>query len=218
MGAVLKREFLILLRHRAAWVEPVVFFSLVLLLFPLATTTSDDFIVRLAPGALWVAAMLANLLSMERFLRPDYETGVLEQFCLSPRPLSLLLLAKIFVHWLSTGVPISVLAPLYGLLLGLPEQALWVAFLSLLLGTAIITLVSAVGAALVVTLRRSSMLLGLVMLPFYVPPLIFGARAVDFAATGLSSTGLLLILAAILILGLIVFSVLAASALRVVME
>ncbi len=218
MHAVLRREFLILLRHRAAWVEPVVFFSLVLLLFPLATTTSNDFILQLAPGALWVAAMLANLLSMERFLRPDYETGVLEQFCLSPRPLSLLLLAKLFVHWLATGVPISVLAPFYGILLGLPGPALWVAFLALLLGTAIISLVSAVGAVLVVTLRRSSMLLGLIMLPFYVPPLIFGARAVNFAAAGLDSSGLLLILIAILILGLIVFSVLAASALRVVME
>jgi heme exporter protein B len=172
----------------------------------------------IAPGVLWVAALLAGLSGQNSLFRGDYDDGVLEQLVLSPASLELSLLARVFTHWLVTGLPLVILSPLLGLLLNYPIHAMDVLILSLMLGTPILSLLGAVAAALTVGLRQSGMLLPVLVLPLAVPVLIFGAQATAQAARGESAAGALYLLAAMLVLGLTLAPFAIAGAVRVSLE
>jgi heme exporter protein B len=214
-AAVLVRDLTLALRRRSELANPLVFFLVVVTLFPLALGPEKDVLSRVAPGVLWVAALLASTMAMESVFRSDYEDGALEQLLLSPQPPSLLVLAKIAAHWLVTGLPLLVASPVLGLLLHLPAQALPTLLASLALGTPILSLVGAIGVALTVGLRRGGLLMTLLVLPLYVPVLIFGAGAVDNAAAGLPVAGQLYFLAAVLMLAVTLAPMAAAAALRI---
>lgn len=212
---LLRRDLLVANRHRGELANPLLFFIIVVSLFPLGVSPDPDILSTLAPGVIWVVALLATLLSLDRVFRSDFEDGSLELLVLSPYPLSLLVLAKVLAHWLGTGLPLLVLAPLLGVLLAMPGAALETLVYTLLLGTPILSLVGAIGTGLTVGLQRGSGLLSLLILPLYVPVLIFGANAVDAAASGLAVTGQLYLLAALLVLALTLAPVAPAAALRI---
>lgn len=182
--AQFRRELAIARRRGSDLLNPLMFLALVVMLFPLGISPRPDLLADIAPGLLWVAALLAMLLSLDTLFRSDFADGSLEQMSLSPRPLSLLCLAKITVHWLLTGVPLALCAPLLGVLLSLPATGYLVLMLSLALGTATLSLIGAIGAALTVGLPRGGVLLSLLVLPLYIPVLIFGAGAVQAAIEG----------------------------------
>jgi len=167
------------------------------------------------PGVIWVAALLAALLSLEGIFRSDFEDGTLEQFLLSSHPVSVLVLAKVLAHWLITGLPLLVISPLLGVLLGLPGDAIMILLVTLMLGTPVLSLIGAVGVALTVGLRKGGMILSLLVLPLYVPLLIFAANAVDTAAAGLPVTAHLSLISALLVLALSLSPLATAAALRI---
>lgn len=216
--AVLKRELRLAYRRRAEWINPLAFFVIVVSLFPLGLTTGPNTLAQIAPGVVWVSALLATLLSLEHLFRADYEDGALEQFALGTSPVYAVALAKVAAHWIITGMTLCLLSPLLGSALYLDAATLWVLFLTLLLGTPTLSLVGAIGAALTVGLRRGGILLALLILPLYVPVLIFGAGAVDLTANGLDATGHLYLLAALLVLALTLAPFAIAGALRVALE
>ncbi len=199
-AAILGRDLVLALRRRGELGNPLVFFVVVVTLFPLALGPAQETLARIAPGILWVAALLAATLAMEALFRSDFEDGSLEQLLLSPHPPALLLLAKVAAHWLATGLPLILISPLLALFVNLPGQALPVLVATLALGTPTLSLVGAIGVALTVGLRRGGLLLALLVLPLYVPVLIFAAGAVDNAAAGLSAAGPIYFLAALLVL------------------
>lgn len=212
---IVRRDLLLAARHRGELANPLLFFVLVVSLFPLGLTPQPELLRTLAPGVIWVAALLATLLSLDRMFRSDFEDGALEQMLLAPHPVTVLVLAKVLAHWLVTGLPLLVVAPLLGVLLALPGQALGPLLATLLLGTPVLSLVGAIGVALTVGLRKGGALLSLVVLPLYVPVLIFAAGAVDAAAAGLPVTGHLYVLGALLLLALTLAPLAAAAALRI---
>jgi len=199
-AAILGRDLVLTLRRRGELGNPLVFFVVVVTLFPLALGPAAETLARIAPGILWVAALLAATLAMEALFRSDFEDGSLEQLLLSPHPPALLLLAKVVAHWLATGLPLILISPLLALFVNLPGEALPVLVATLALGTPTLSLVGAIGVALTVGLRRGGLLLALLVLPLYVPVLIFAAGAVDNAAAGLSAAGPIYFLAALLVL------------------
>lgn len=213
--AVLRRELLLAFRHRSQLANPLLFFTMVVSLFPLGIGPETTLLRTIAPGVLWVAALLAVMLSLENMFRTDFEDGTLEQLLLSPHPLSLLVLAKVVAHWLVTGLPLILLSPLLAVLLHMDPAVLPVLLLTLLLGTPVLNLVGAIGVALIVGLRRGGVLLSLLVLPLYIPVLIFAAGAVANAAAGLAVTGQLAILGAQLALSLALAPLATAAALRV---
>lgn len=210
-----RRDLLAASRRRAAWAEPFVFFTVVMILFPLAVDVAV--LEKAAPAVIWVSVLLANFLSLEKLLRPDFDNGSLEQLLIGSCPLAVAVLVKVLVHWLVVSVPLLVLAPLYAALLFLPPAAAWVTAAALALGTLTVHLVGAIGAALVVTLHRSSLLSGLLVMPLYIPTLVFGAHATA-AASFSDASGQLAILGAMLILALILAPPAAAAALRVTLD
>ena len=212
---VLRRDLKIAFRHRAQLALPLLFFVLVVSLFPLAVSPELSVLRTMAPGIIWVAALLATLLSLDNMFRSDFDDGTLEQLLLSPHPTSALVLAKILAHWLVTGLPLLLVAPLLGLLTGLPGPAMGVLSASLALGTPVLSLVGAIGVALTIGLKRGGALLSLLVLPLYVPVLIFGANAVDAAQTGVDVTGQLYLLGALLLLSLCLAPIASGAALRV---
>lgn len=214
-AGVLRRDLRIGFIKRSELLNPVFFFILVVSLFPLGVGPSPAMLGAIAPGVIWVAALLATLLSMERLFRSDFEDGTLEQMVLSPHALSLLSLAKVSAHWLMTGLPLLVVSPLLGVLLHLPAEATWTLMLSLLLGTPSLSLLGAIGVALTVGLRRGGVLLTLLVLPLYVPILIFGTAAIAASATGLPASGQLALLGAILALSLVLAPLAIAAGLRI---
>ena len=214
-AAVIGRDLRLAVRRRGELVQPLIFFAAVATLFPLALGPERDLLARIAPGILWVAAVLAALLPMDRMFRPDHEDGTLEQLLLSPHPASVLALAKVVAHWLVTGLPVLLLAPLIALFLQLPGAALPVLLATLALGTPMLSLVGAIGVALTVGLRAGGPLLALLLLPLYVPVLIFAAGAVDRAAAGLPVAGPLYMLGAMLLLGLTLAPMAIAASLRI---
>ncbi len=216
--AVLRRDLLLAFRHRGELANPLLFFVIVTSLFPLGVTPETDILRTMAPGVIWVAALLATLLSLESIFRSDFDDGALEQILLSPHPLPVLVLAKVAAHWLVTGVPIILLGPLLGVLLALPGASLSALFLTLLLGTPVLSLVGAIGVALTVGLRRGGALLSLIILPLYIPLLIFAANAVGAAAAGLPINGQLYFLGALLLLSLSLSPLATAAALRISMS
>lgn len=212
---LLRRDLRLGVRRRGELLNPLLFFVLVASLFPLGVGPGPTILATIAPGVIWVAALLATLLSMERLFRSDFEDGALEQLLLSPYPLPLLVLAKVLAHWLVTGLPLLLVSPLLGLLLHLPAEAVRTLPLALLLGTPVLSLVGAIGVALTVGLRRGGVLLTLLVLPLYVPVLIFGTAAVAAAAAGLPVSGQLALLGALLALALSLAPFAAAAALRI---
>lgn len=212
---LLRRDLTLAYRHRAELANPLLFFVIVVSLFPMGVSPESGILATIAPGVIWVAALLATMLSLDMMFRSDYEDGALEQILLSPHPVSVLVLAKVLAHWLVTGLPLLVLAPLLGVLLFLPSGAMPALIVTLALGTPVLSLIGAIGMALTVGLRRSGVLLSLLVLPLYIPVLIFGANAVDAAAAGLPVTGQIYFLGSMLVLALSLSPVAIASALRI---
>jgi heme exporter protein B len=214
-AGVLRRDLLLAARGHTELALPLLFYVLVATLVPLAVSPDAATLARLAPGIIWVGALLATLLSLDRLFRSDFEDGTLDLLLLSPAPLPLLVVAKVLAHWLATGLPLLLVSPLLALLLALPDGALGTLTATLALGTPVLSLIGAVGVALTVSVRRGGALLALLVLPLYVPVLIFGANAVAAAADGLPVTGQLYMLGAFLALSLSLAPLAAAGALRV---
>lgn len=189
---LLARETRLLFRRPAELANPLVFFAIVIALFPLAVGPETRLLQTISPGLIWVAALLAVLLSLDGLFRSDFEDGSLEQWVVSPHPLALLVLAKVLAHWAFSGLALVLLAPLLALMLGMPMSALPVLLISLLLGTPVLSLLGAVGAALTVGLKRGGLLLALLILPLYIPVLILGSGALQAALQGLPATAYLL--------------------------
>ena len=215
---VLKRDLTLAARHRADLLTILVFFVVVVSLFPLAIGPEMKILRVIAPGVVWVAALLASMLALERMFMSDYMDGALEQLLLTPQPLSLLVLAKILAHWLVTGVPLVFVAPILGMQYGLEWDALQVLMISLLIGTPILSLLGAIGAALTLGLRGGGVLVSLLVLPLTIPVLIFAAGAVEATISGLGGIGHLYMLSAILVLALFFTHLVTAAALRISTE
>ncbi|MGZ8144809.1 MAG: heme exporter protein CcmB [Methylosarcina sp.] len=201
--AVIRRDLILAFRRRSEMINPLLFFILVITLFPLGIGAQPNLLQAIAPGIIWVSALLAAMLSLDSLFRSDFDDGSLEQLLLSSHPASVLVLAKVIAHWLVTGLPLVMVAPLLAMFLGLPYQALTILLLTLLLGTPVLSLIGAIGVALTVGLRRGGMILSLLVLPLYVPVLIFAGNAVEMAGSGLSVDAQISILISILFLALV---------------
>jgi heme exporter protein B len=216
--AVVARDLRIALRRRADVMTSLIFFVIVVSLFPLGVGADPVLLRTLGPGVVWVAALLACMLALARLFANDYADGTLEQMVLAPQPLALLVLAKTAAHWLTTGLPLVIVAPLLGVQFDLDADALLILLASLLLGTPTLSLIGGIGAALTLGLRGGGALLALLVLPLYIPVLIFGAGAVEASAAALGAGAHLSLLAALL-LGSLVFAPWAtALALRIAIE
>jgi heme exporter protein B len=215
---VLERDLRLAFRRSGQVVQPLAFFAVITLLFPLSLTPELSRLKDVAPGVLWIGALLSSLLALEFLFRDDAQDGTLEQFALSGQPLTLLLFAKTIAHWLLTGLPLAVMAPVLGIALGVPPQALPGILAALALGTVTLSLVGAIGAGLTLGVRRGGVLLSLLTLPLAVPILIFGARATELAIKGAAFSGPLYLLAALAVLGLTLAPLAAAAAVRIGLE
>lgn len=218
VGWALERDVRLALRSKAELGVQLLFYVIVVTLFPLGVGAEPQLLRALGPGVLWVAALLASLLSLPRLFAADFNDGTLEQMALSPYPLAALISGKILAHWLTTGVPLAVLSPLLSLQFGMNagESAALVA--GLLLGTPTLSLLGAVGAALTLGLRAGGALLALLTLPLYVPILIFGAGAVGATHAGLGATGELSVLGAALLVAAVGAPVACAAAVRIALD
>ena len=213
--ALVRRDLRLLWRRRGDALQPALFAILIVVLFALALGNERGTLSAVAPAVLWVAVLLAGLLSLDNLFRGDAEDGSLEQWMLAPVPLAWLVLVRTLVHWATTALPLVLATPLLAELLALPHDLLPVLLLSLALGTPLLSLVGAVVAALTVGMRRAGVLLALLALPLYVPILVFGAGSMAAAAQGFDPSGGLLLLAAGLALALVLAPVAAAAALRI---
>ncbi len=216
--AVVGRDLLIALRRRSDAATTFFFFVIVVSLFPLGVGPQPDTLREIAPGVVWVAALLAAMLSLARLFATDYADGTLEQLVLTPQPLTLLVLSKVLAHWLTTGLPLVLIAPLMGLQFDLPGDALMILLASLLIGTPALSLIGAVGAALTLGVRGGGALIAVLVLPLYVPVLVFGAGAVTAAATGMNVAGHLSLLGAMSLAALVFAPWASAMALRISLE
>ena len=212
---LLLRDMRLALRSRHELANPLIFFVLVVTLFPLAVMPTPERLQEMAPGVIWVAALLSVLLSLDRLFKQDYEDGSLDQLMLSPNPLVVLVLAKVAAHWLLTGLPLVIIAPLLGVFMALKTESLTVLIWTLLLGTPVLSLVGAIGVSLTVAVNRGGVLLSLIILPLYIPVLIFGANAIDVASDGMTVRGQLFFLGAVLVLALSLAPLATAVALRI---
>ena len=215
---VFKREVSLAMRHKGEVLMPLVFFVLIASLFPLAVGPETAQLQRMAPGVLWVSALLSAMLSLQRLFATDYAEGSLEQMALSTTPLVLLVAAKIGAHFVLSGLPLVVIAPLLGLQFGLNADALGLLMLTLLLGTPTLCLIGSVGAALTLGVRGGGVLLSLLILPLFIPVLIFGAGAVQAHITGMGASGHVSILAALLVLSAFFAPLAATAAIRISLE
>lgn len=216
--AVLDRDLRLAMRRPADIVSAMFFFIIVVSLFPLGVGPEPELLRKLAPGVLWVAALLATMLALPRLFAEDHRDGTLEQLALTPQPLGLLVFGKVLAHWLVSGLPLVLLAPLLGLQFDLPNEALWTLSLSLLIGTPALSGIGAIGAALTLGVRGGGVLLSLLVLPLYIPVLIFGAGAVDAALGGLAAQAHLSLLGALTLGALFFAPCVAALALRIALE
>jgi heme exporter protein B len=218
MLAVLKREVAVAMRQKGEVLTPLVFFVVIASLFPLGVGPESALLLRMAPGVLWVSALLAAMLSLQRLFATDYADGSLEQMALSTTPLGLLVVAKALSHFLLSGLPLVLMAPVLGLQFGLDGRALGILMLSLLLGTPTLSLIGSIGAALTLGVRGAGVLLSLLILPLYIPVLIFGAGAVEADAAGMGAGGHLSLLAALLVLSAFFAPLATTTALRISLE
>ncbi len=216
--ALLRRDMLLAIRRPGEVVDAWLFFILIVCLFPLGTRPDEGLMAAFAPAIIWIAALLSTLLSLDRIFKSDFLDGSLEQILLCPQPVSILVIAKVLVHWVSSGLLLIIVSPLMAIILGLPAEAIPVLMLSLFLGTPVLSLVGAIAVALTVGLRGAGLLLPLLLLPLYTPILIFGSHAVQAAATGMSAEGPLYLLAAILLLAFTLAPLAIAAALRISVE
>ena len=198
--AVIVRDLRLALRRRADIASVLFFFIIVVSLFPLGVGPEPAQLRKLAPGVLWVAALLATMLSLPRLFADDYRDGTLEQLALAPQPLALIVLGKVIAHWLISGLPLTLLAPVLGIQFDLSGEALAILTVSLLIGTPALSGIGAIGAALTLGVRGSGVLVSLLILPLYIPVLIFGAGAVESYIAGLGAAGHLSLLGALLVL------------------
>ncbi|CEO39951.1 heme exporter protein CcmB [Photobacterium kishitanii] len=212
---IIRRELLIAYRRQADIFNPLWFFIIVITLFPLGVGPEPNLLARIAPGIIWVAALLAALLSMERLFRDDYLDGSLEQMLLMPTPLSVAAFAKMIAHWLLTGLPLILISPLLAILLSLNWHT-WIAvLLTLLIGTPTLSFLGAIGMALTVGLRKGGVLLSLLILPLYIPVLIFATSAIEAASLGMAYDGQLAIMGAMLVGSLTLAPFAVAASLRI---
>ena len=195
---IIHRDLLLALRRRADIANTLVFFVIVTSLFPFGVGPETNLLRAVGPGVLWVAALLASMLALGRVFAADYADGTLEQLLLAPEPLAVLVAGKVLAHWLVTGLPLALLAPLLAFQFDMSGDALLTLAASLLLGTPVLSLIGAIGAALTLGVRGSSVLTALLVLPLYIPVLILGAGAVDAAAAGLDASAHLMLLGALL--------------------
>jgi heme exporter protein B len=212
--SLIRRELRLAIRHGADSWMVVMFFVLVVVLFPLGVGPEPAILTRISAGVIWVAALLSAMLSMDRLFQSDYEDGSLDLLVLTPQPLELLVLAKTIAHWLTTGLPLIIVSPLLALLLNMDASGYGVLLAALALGTPTLSLIGAIGAALILGARRSGVLLSLLILPLFIPTLIFGVSAVDAALTDLPSKPQLLILGGLLLAGFALCPWASAAALR----
>jgi len=215
---VLERDLQLALRRRGQLVQPLAFFAIVTTLFPLAISPELARLREVAAGVLWVAALLASLLALEFLFRDDAYDGTLEQYALSGQPLTGLMFAKTVAHWLLTGLPLALMAPLAALSLGAPPGSLPGIVASIAVGTVALSLIGSIGAALTLGVRRSGVLLALLTLPLSLPVLIFGARASELAIHGESYLAPLELLAALAVLGITLAPLASAAAVRISLE
>ena len=206
------------LRRRSDVLTTLIFFVIVVSLFPLGVGPERDMLRAMAPGVIWVAALLASMLALDRMFSSDYLDGTLEQMLLSPRSLPILVFGKMTAHWLTTGLPLVLISPLLALQFDLSPDAIGVLLLALLLGTPLLSMIGAIGAALTVGLRGGGALVALLVLPLYVPVLIFGAGAVEATTSGLGAQAHLSIMGALLILSAVFTPWVIAAALRISLE
>ncbi len=197
-----QREWQLMFRNTGTLIQPLVFFTIIALLFPFSLPAEADLLQRIGGGVIWVAAVLATLLSLESMFKADYEDGTLEQSIIHHRSLALAMLGKVMAHWTATGLILSLFSPILSLTFNIPSEQIWVLFVGLLLGTPSLTLVGAIGAALTVTLRRGGVLIAIIILPLYIPILIFGAGMLTQSAQGLEIISQVYTLSAIFVLSL----------------
>ena len=216
--AIIRRDLRLAMRRRNDSVAMLFFFIIVVSLFPLGIGPEAGLLRTLAPGVLWVAALLATMLSLPRLFADDYHDGTLEQLALAPQPLALIVIGKVIAHWLVSGLPLALLAPILGLQFDLSIDALVVLTVSLLIGTPALSGIGAIGAALTLGVRGGGVLLSLLVLPLYIPVLIFGAGAVDAVVTGLGAQAHLSLLAALSLAGVFFAPWATAAALRIALE
>ena len=212
---IVRRDLTIAMRRRADVFTTLIFFAIVVSLFPLGIGPEPNTLRLIAPGIVWVGALLASMLALEQIFSADHRDGTLEQMLLTPQPVALLVAGKVLAHWLVSGVPLVLMAPLLGLQFDLSWEALQTLIVSLLLGTPTLSLIGAIGAALTLGLRSGGVLLSLLVLPLYIPVLIFGAGAVEATVSGLGGQSHLSMLAAILVGSLVLTPLATAAALRV---
>ncbi|MGI5310084.1 heme exporter protein CcmB [Rheinheimera sp. WS51] len=215
LGHFIRRELCLLARQKADWLNPVLFFIIVLTLFPLGVGPEPNLLRQMAPGIVWIAALLSVLLAAERLFKDDYRNGVVEQLVAARQPIMSFVLAKSFTNWLSTGLPLVLLSPLVALLLGLNGASLTAMFFTLALGTPLLSLLSVLGAALTLSAEKGGILLALLILPLYIPLLIFASAAMEAASMGLSYQGQLAIILAMLLFSLALVPFAVASALKI---
>ncbi|RLQ23018.1 heme exporter protein CcmB [Seongchinamella sediminis] len=212
---LLRRQLVLAIRRPVEIGNPLLFFAMVVALFPLGLGPEPDKLADFAPGILWIIALLSNLLTSDGVFRSDFDDGSLEQLLLAPQPLYLSVLSYVVAHWLVTGVLLALVSPLFAVMLNLPAAGIGALLASLLLGTAVLSLVGAIGAALTVGLKRGGMLISLLILPLYMPVLIFGSAAVKAAVIGASAGPYLAILGAMLSLAIALAPVATAAGLRI---
>ncbi|MBU2896455.1 heme exporter protein CcmB [Vibrio hepatarius] len=215
MNNIIRRELLIAFRRQADIFNPLWFFIIVITLFPLSIGPEPNLLARIAAGIVWVAALLSALLSLERLFRDDFQDGALEQMMLMPLPLPLVVISKVIAHWMLTGLPLILISPLLAILLSLDMNSWLAVVATLLIGTPTLSFIGAIGVALTVGLQKGGVLLSLLVLPLYIPILIFATSAIDAASLGMAYKGQLAILGA-MFMGSITFTPFAiSSALRV---
>ncbi|EGR2714954.1 heme exporter protein CcmB [Vibrio parahaemolyticus] len=198
MTTIIRRELLIAFRRQADILNPLWFFIIVITLFPLSIGPEPNLLARIAAGIVWVAALLSALLSLERLFRDDFQDGALEQMMLMPTPLQLVVISKVIAHWVLTGLPLILISPLLAVLLSLDFNTWLSVVLTLMIGTPTLSFIGAIGVALTVGLQKGGVLLSLLILPLYIPILIFATSAIDAAALGMAYNGQLAILGAML--------------------
>jgi len=213
--AAVRRDLVLALRRRSDIVNPLAFFLMVGVMFPLAVSPEAKFLAQVAPGVIWVAALLACLLSADGIFRSDFDDGSLEQMLVSPQPLVFIVLAKVLSHWLMSGFCLALMSPLLAMMLFLPSEGYCALVASLLLGTPTLSLLGAIGAGLTVGLRKGGILISLLILPLYIPVLIFGAGTVLAGSMGLPIAGYLALLGALLVLSAMLAPFAIAAALKI---
>jgi heme exporter protein B len=218
LAAVVRRDLTLALRRRSDVLTTFFFFVIVVSLFPLGVGPEPNTLRIIAPGVVWVAALLASMLALARLFASDFSDGTLEQLTLSPQPLVLLVAAKVLAHWLVTGLPLVLIAPVLGLQFDLSTDALTVMTTALLLGTPCLSLIGSIGAALTLGVRGAGGLLALLVLPLYIPVLIFGAGAVSASAAGMPAGGHLSLLGAFVLIALALAPWASAAAIRIAVE